>query len=327
MNVNEELDQLRTEMPRPEAKGELILKLQRKQEKKAMKLISKLSIPTAFIALAAVTATMMLPKTALASPETVAKALREARNYVIKSFSVEDGERKLMAKTTVDNGKKMRTEYDEDGNPMPASPAPEPKVIQNGDGKQTITFGEPGAKGGGGIRLDVGGEPPVGDVKGDKHSVEVKVEKGPNGTVKESYVVDGKKVDKLPESMRKTGGPSYAQSATGYSVGLKGKTGMKQHSTVIGMSGDSGKLSTFVSGQTSVDHLLGLLDDESRWKIERGVVIGTQRLDKFTLKGPISPVELYVDPSSSLPRILRFMNMGEKTASIEDVYEYGVAPK
>ena len=91
--------------------------------------------------------------------------------------------------------------------------------------------------------------------------------------------------------------------------------------------GENGNFSLFASGQTSVDSLLKLLDDNTRWWIERGVNWNGKKLDKFKLKGEFSPIELYVDPATSLPIVLRFVGIGENNVpQVEDEYVYGARP-
>ena len=80
------------------------------------------------------------------------------------------------------------------------------------------------------------------------------------------------------------------------------------------------------SGQTSADYLVSLLKDTTRWTIERGVDLNGQKLDKFTLKGPISPIVLFVDPATALPKVLRFGTPMQEGITIEDVYEYNNQP-
>lgn len=329
MNVNEELNRLRTEEPRQEAKGELILKLQRKQEQTPMKLISKLGIPTALLVTGVFAATLMLPKTALASPETVAKAIRDARTYVINSFSIRGNDRSLKSKTTVQDGKKTRVFFDANGAPVAEGKAPMVEVSGMEGALQELTvkgFKLEGTERGP-VRVRVG-EPLPGAEKG-KDRIEVKAVKGADGTVRERYFVNGKEVSEMPKQVKgmplevKGGGISRSISI-GDPKGSSTKDA--QGFAVLGMPGADGKMSTFASGQTSVDYLLKLLADEDRWTIERGVSVKGQKLDKFMLKGPMSPIELYVDPGTSLPRILRFVGLGDASLSIEDVYEYGVPP-
>lgn len=330
MNVHEELDRLRTEEPRSEAKGELILKLKRKKEQTPMKLISKLGIPTALIAVSIGAGSLMLPRTALASPETVAKAIRQVRSYIISSFNVDEGGRKLMSKTTVQDGKASRVFYDASGKPRPAGEVSDVKVgtldqpvsgmIVNGQPTQVGKVGESGSD----IVMvkNTHGHPLKG---GDKPKIEVKMTKGADGKQHSLYFVNGKEVKELPKEIQGLHIDTKGGSSPTISIqDPKGNPIEKSISgfAMLGMVGKDGKISTFASGQTLADYLLKLLEDESRWTIERGVMIGGQKLDKFMLKGEVSPIELYVDPGNSLPRILRFIDIAGSGRSIEDVYDY-----
>lgn len=328
MNVNQEIDRLRSEESSPQAKGELILKLQHKQERKRMKLFSRLGLPTALVAGGIIAVVTLLPKTALASPETVAKALRDARNYVISSFTIESGKRSLQAKTYVHDGQKTRTTFDANGKALPANEVKDP-ITMITDGAMADLALEDSPGGHGTIMLRTGG-PGSGAEANTKHSVEMHATKGADGTKHETIIVDGKKVDKLPEGMsaKDGNGPTFSagsETEGAVNIVVGDGDGSQRSAAVVGIN-NNGKFSTFVSGQTAVDYLVQLLDDESRWTIERGVNVNGARLDKFTLKGPESPIELFVDPGTSLPRLLRFVDMGKSGTVIEDTYDYTAAP-
>ncbi|HLP00121.1 MAG TPA: hypothetical protein VK171_16110, partial [Fimbriimonas sp.] len=76
-----------------------------------MKLITKISIPTAVTAIAIVGGTFMFRPTVMASPTTVANAIREALTYRIKSYNVSGGKRVLMSETDVVKGQKSTKSY------------------------------------------------------------------------------------------------------------------------------------------------------------------------------------------------------------------------
>ena len=109
---------------------------------------------------------------------------------------------------------------------------------------------------------------------------------------------------------------------------MKGEKGSFSKSmAVVGSSKNGEKPMIMQSGQTSADYLVNLLKDTSRWTIERGVDFNGQKLDKFSLKGPVSMIVLYVDPATALPKVLRFGTPMKEGVTIEDVYEYGIQPK
>lgn len=394
MNLNEQIEQMRMEQPRSEAKGELILKLQKHGiEKKPMKLITKISIPTAITAIAIVGGTFMFRPTVLASTSSVANALKQALSYRIKSYNVSGNQRTLMTETTVADGKKATRSFDINGK-IVDGPAEidlvgaggieaafglkldasgsikhltkddlekvkfkvslKPKnasgsmIVVTKDGQQVQLDGA--AQGGHQIKVD--GVAKGGKIKLDglplkgNHSVEVKVTKDSSGKIIKKYFVGGKEVDKLPEGLEakmkqiegmhgKADGikveghqlnivQGEALKVGGSNLSMK-EVGGKQHA-VIGTSGKDGKMTTFVSGQTSADYLIKLLQDSEKWTITRNVTFNGQNLDKFVLKGPFSPIELYVDPTTSLPKVLRFTPPVAEGVTIEDVYEYNVQP-
>lgn len=395
MNLNEHIEQMRMEQPRTEAKGELILKLQQKGiEKKPMKLITKISIPTAVTAIAIVGGTLMFRPTVLASPSSVVNAIKEAMTYRIKSFNIEGNKKTLVSETSVINGKKSTKTFDKNGNEInnPVQihfggiegiegrfgltidgtgtlkhlPKEEinkilvrhGKELKDVEGGVLVVTGESGqVKFGGNVK---GGDVKQGfklDVKGGK-SVEVKMTKDANGKMTKKYIVDGKEVKELPKGIadkikvienQKFGGTTakgeklqgmsehsveffhntkgVKMGATGAQIDISdGKAGTSTKQSIIGTKGADGKMNTFVSGQTSADYLVQLLKDADKWTIERNVVWNGQNLDKFTLKGPFSPIELYVDPGTSLPKVLRFKSPMASDGVIEDVYEYGIQP-
>ena len=97
---------------------------------------------------------------------------------------------------------------------------------------------------------------------------------------------------------------------------------------IAALGSKDGKPMILQSGQTPSEYLMDLLQDEKRWNISRGVTYKGEKLDKFGLKvnGDFTPVELYVDPSSALPKYLVFKGMDGMGVKIEDVYTYGARP-
>lgn len=165
------------------------------------------------------------------------------------------------------------------------------------------------------------------------NQVKVEVTKDKDGKEVKKFFLNGKQVDKLPEGAGKinfgtniTKGDGKGQVMIMNSdVHAKNGEGMTKSMAVVG--GKKGEKPLVVqSGQTGANYLIDLLKDSSRWTIERGVTWNGQKLDKFTLKGPISPIELYVDPSTALPKVLRFGTPMQEGTTIEDVYEYNIQP-
>lgn len=334
MKLNDQIESLRAEGSSPEAKGRVIQKIQETNTKKTMKLIGKLSIPAALAAAVAVGAVLTMPRTALASPATVAKAMRNIKDYVINSFTVLDGKRVLTSITTMTQGKANRQFLDAQG-----------KLVQEGSASELdgalfeLAVGESmdvHAKGRsltirgdarGNVRETIG-SPLSNGAKGE-NSVEVRMVKGPNGQLTKHYKVNGKEVKELPAGMKekldmRPGSQGQAQIVLSDKK-LGDKSAVRSGFAVV--QGDSkGGTTMFQSGQTSVDYLLMLLDDPSRWNIDRGVVFNGQKFDKFTLTGSLSPIELYVDPTTSLPRVLRFVGLGKDGPQIEDEYVYEAIP-
>lgn len=164
------------------------------------------------------------------------------------------------------------------------------------------------------------------------NEMKVIVTKDANGKEVKKYIVNGKEVDKLPEGMKqlsmvKADGVSEGGTVMINAESMKnGKGGSVSKSMAI-VGGKKGEKPMMVqSGQTSADYLVNLLKDTTRWTIERGVELNGQRLDKFTLKGPISPIVLFVDPATALPKVLRFGTPMQEGMTIEDVYEYNIQP-
>ncbi|MBS1713464.1 MAG: hypothetical protein JST30_03920 [Armatimonadetes bacterium] len=347
MKLNEDILRLRAEGSSPEAKGRVVERLQEKRRRTTMTIIGKLSIPAALVAAVAIGGMLSVPRTALASPATVAKAIRDVKNYVIDSFTMVGGKRTLTSKTTVTNGKLSRQFYDALGAPIAEGKvnALDGKLFEltighDANGTQRIrkSEGGPGADvhivtgerlDGPVKEIEVQGSP-IGDAQG--RSVEIKAEKGPDGKVTKKVIVDGKEVKDLPADLKdKVGvkvGKGHDVQGLHLEIGSAIKSGEVVRGGMLVIEGNhNGDVTSFASGQTSVDYLLKLLDDQTRWNIDRGVTVNGQKLDKFTLKGPASPIELFVDPMTSLPRLLRFVGPGVGDhPQVEDEYVYGAVP-
>ena len=338
MKLNEQISRLRADGSGPEAKARTIARLQHSKEHKTMKLIGKVGIPAALVASLAIIGALSVPRTALASPASVAKAIRNIGSYVINSFTIVDGNRTLTSKTTVSDGKTSRQFYDEKGNPVAEGHLNKldgAMVELAIGGKLDGPEGIQKLKGDGQIEI-VEGHPIGGAVNGQ--SVEVKMTKDKDGKAEKHYFVNGKEVKELPADMKDkvhielgTGGKGFTKDVSGggeKEIGLVLKSGDFTRGGMIVVEGnENGETSMFQSGQTSVDYLLKLLENPSRWTITRGVNLNGEKLDKFTLNGPVSPIELYVDPVTTLPRLLRFVGPGDGLGPvIEDEYTYGAIP-
>lgn len=325
MKLNDEILRLRADGSSPEAKGRVVERLQEKNRQTTMKMIGKLSIPAALVAAVAIGGMLSVPRTALASPATVAKAIRDVKNYVINSFTVLDGKRTLNSKTQVVDGKSVRQFFDQNGKLIT-----EGKATQLDGALYELAVGSPiivdgKAKG---AQITVKGHP-LGVVPGEK--VEVKMTKGKDGKLKKQYFVNGKEVDELPGAVKGKVKEVQGSDLRARSIEIRAGDEEPVYNKVGGfmvVQGDKdGKVSSFASGQTSVDYLLKLLDDPSRWSIDRGVAVNGRVLDRFKLNGPVSPIELYVDPKTSLPAILRFVGPANDGGPIvEDEYVYGAVP-
>lgn len=167
-----------------------------------------------------------------------------------------------------------------------------------------------------------------------KQTFRVEVKKGPDGKEEKHYFVNGKEVDKLPEGKDMAHFKITPDNKEGTTIVLNGaeikagKGGVANLNKSIAMvgGGKDGKPMLVQSGQTSADYLVNLLKDTTKWTIERGVTFNGQKLDKFMLKGPISPIVLYVDPATALPKVLQFGTPMKEDVTIEDVYEYSIQP-
>jgi hypothetical protein len=164
--------------------------------------------------------------------------------------------------------------------------------------------------------------------------VEVRVTKI-NGKETKVITVDGKEVTDLPKDLQDKVKVNVNQGKVVAGVGIigdlpKGSTLNRESNTMIiaSLGNKDGKPMILQSGQTPSEYLMDLLQDEKRWNITRGVTYNGQKLDKFGLKvkGDFTPVELYVDPASALPKYLVFKGMDGMGMKIEDVYTYGAKP-
>lgn len=381
--MKREIQALRNEEPRPDAKAELILALQRERRESKMSILKKATLPT-LVSIAAIAGVFYVsqPKVMAATPDRVLKAIQDIKNYTIKSFVVDGGTRHLQSKTTVSGKDRKTVAYDangaetnantvgnvfmisdptkmgfkldghgnlenmskEDINKMKASlhiltDVNDKNVVIKGDkaidGKNVIKITKDGS---GKKQVFVNGKVveniPNVDIQLksiDAKNVQIKVTKDANGKEVKKFFVDGKEVDKLPADLAPmvTFDKANLKSGSTFVVNgkeLKGNGTASVTKSMAIMSGDGQEAMTMTSGQTSADYLMNLLKDTTKWTIERGVSYNGQTLDKFTLKGPISPIVLYVDPATALPKVLRFETPFQEGTIIEDVYEYGVQP-
>ena len=184
------------------------------------------------------------------------------------------------------------------------------------------------------VNVKIGG----GKVGKDLQEMKVQVTKDANGKEVKRFFLNGKQVKKLPNGLggneniiiSKDGikGHEGGGMITLNADTMKGDKGSFSKSMAVVGSGKNGEKPMIMqSGQTSADYLVNLLKDTSRWTIERGVDFNGQKLDKFSLKGPVSMIVLYVDPATALPKVLRFGTPMKEGVTIEDVYEYGIQPK
>jgi hypothetical protein len=159
-----------------------------------------------------------------------------------------------------------------------------------------------------------------------------------NGKETKSIKVNGKEVkdlNDLPKELRdkikiNLDGPKVVEGVGIIGDLPKGSTLKREANTMVmaALGTKNGKPMILQSGQTPSEYLTDLLAEESRWNIARGVSYKGEKLDKFGLKvgGDFTPVELYVDPASALPKYLVFKGMDGMGMKIEDVYTYGARP-
>ncbi len=427
-----EIQALRQEQPRPHAKGDLVMALLQPKRESKMSILRKATLPT-LVSIAAIAGVFFVaqPRVVAATPERVAKAIQDIKNYTIKSFSIDGKERHLQSRTTVSGKERHTVYYDKDGNETKGSTNGAFVMMNDSPMKMGFSVDARGElkdmskddiekmKGTIHILRDGGSNGEVHVTNSGEHHQDVKVEiaKGPDGKETKHIFVNGKEVDKMPEGVHVGPGDRKVEvkvtkgadskevkhvfvngkevdklpegvnvvvsdnfgnvqssnetkvmitkdasgketkkffvngkevdklpSGTNAHFNIKrdgvseggtvmvnaqsmkrGNGALSQSMAVVG--GKNGEKPMIVqSGQTSADYLVSLLKDTSRWTIERGVNLNGQRLDKFTLKGPISPIELYVDPATALPKVLRFGTPMQEGVTIEDVYEYGNQP-
>ena len=434
-----EIQALREEQPRTDAKGDLIMALLKPKRESKMSILRKATLPT-LVSVAAIAGVFFVaqPRVVAATPERVAKAIQDIKNYTIKSFAIDGKERHLQSRTTVTGKDRKTVYYDKDGkeskgamngaimmindSPMKmgfhvstdgamkemskdeiskmkgeihiiknSGHAGDFKTIKDGDSdgkeiKVEVTKGTDGKEikhifvdgkevdkmpndvhvGAGGpgeqqVKVEVTKDTNGKEVKhifvngkevdklpdrvnvhvgsahlsgGDSNNeVKVMINKGADGIEVKHFIVNGKEVDKLPEGMVMHGMSNLGEGdVKGGTIIVNsesrnnGKGGSISKSLAV-VGGHNGEKPMIVqSGQTSADYLVSLLKDTSRWTIERGVILNGQKLDKFTLKGPISPIVLFVDPATALPKVLRFGTPMQEGVTIEDVYDYGNQP-
>ena len=171
----------------------------------------------------------------------------------------------------------------------------------------------------------------------NKQDFRVEVSKDASGKEVKHIFVNGKEVKELPAGMKAhamitTESNKATDIKQGNTVMINaqsmksGKGSFTKSMAVVGGGRNGEKPMVVQSGQTSADYLVSLLKDTTRWTIERGVNLNGRKLDKFTLKGPVSPIELFVDPATALPKVLRFGTPMQEGVTIEDVYEYNIQP-
>lgn len=326
-NIQNEVEHLRAEMPREGAKGELIYSLTRTKGQK-MNTLRKATLPTLVTAVALVGGVMLMqPKAVAATPKVVAAALKKAMNYTIQSFVGEGSSRRMQSVTTVEGDKKTTKFVDSKGNLVDQDV--HFKTLMGKDGSVTVT-GKPIHMGEGMTMVPHSGK----TVKGQK--IEVNVTKV-NGKETKTIKVNGKEVKELPKELQDKIKVSSGGAGTKVVAGMGIVDDMPKDSqfvssdkamVIAALGSKDGKPMILQSGQTPSEYLMDLLQDEKRWNITRGVTYNGARLDKFGLKvnGDFTPVELYVDPASALPKYLVFKGMDGMGVKIEDVYTYGARP-
>lgn len=316
-----DVEALRNETGRSEAKGELILKLNRSNQK-PMANFKKASIMTAITAIAVISGVALFqPKTVASTPKMVAEALRKAANYTIKSFITGDGDKKILQSITTVNGADKSTKFfDENGNEVEGRIMPKITAGQLSDGAFKNMPKD--------SRIMFQSGPSGLPKNGVNKKIEVKVT-DVNGKQVRKYFVDGKEVKELPGGIKIDVDSIKAEALKNLKVddlkaGSNFKT-IKAQNAIVVLGMKDGKPIILQSGQTPSEYLTDLLADESKWNIQRGVTFKNEKLDLFSLKTNHAPVQLYVDPSSARPRYLIFNGMGFMKP-IEDVYEFGATP-
>lgn len=329
-NIQNEVEHLRAETPREGAKGELIYKLTQSKGKK-MTTLRKATLPTLVTAVALVGGVMLMqPKAVAATPKTVAAALKKAMNYTIQSFVGEGASRRMQSVTTVEGDKKTTKFVDSKGNLVDQNV--HFKTLSDKDGSVTVV-GKPLSRT---INVTESKQLDKNTVQIDRNAkkVEVRVTKI-NGKETKVITVDGKEVKDLPKDLQDKVKVTVNQGKVVAGVGIigdhpKGSTLNRESNSMIiaSLGNKAGKPMILQSGQTPSEYLMDLLQDEKRWNITRGVTYNGARLDRFGLRtgGQFTPVELYVDPASALPKYLVFKGMDGMGMKIEDVYTYGAKP-
>ncbi|OWU65484.1 MAG: hypothetical protein CBB60_004430 [Armatimonadetes bacterium Cent15-Ar3] len=320
INIQNEVEHLRAEKPREGAKGELIYKLTHSKGNK-MTTLRKATLPTLVTAVALLGGVMLMqPKAVAATPKTVAAALKKAMNYTIQSFVGEGSSRRMQSVTTVEGEKKTTKFVDSKGNLVDQDVHFE--TLMGKDGSVTVK-GLPSLNGKTIVKRKTIGSPEGKTVKGLKITInDTNVYSKGVKTIK----VDGKELQEIPKELE--GKIKFSDGGVVAGMEIMGDL-PKDSQTVIAVLGSKdGKPMILQSGQTPSQYLMDLLQDEMRWNITRGVTYNGQKLDKFGLKvkGDFTPVELYIDPASALPKYLVFKGMDGMGMKIEDVYTYGAKP-
>ena len=220
---NREIQALRQEEPRSDAKAELILALLKPTRESKMSILRKATLPT-LVSVAAIAGVFYVAQPrVLATPDRVIKAIQDIKNYTINSFTIDGKDRHLQSKTTV-NGKDRKTVYyDESGKEVEGAKASGFVMMNDSPMKMGFSIDATGnlkdmskediekmkgsihiVKGDGVAKFttkDDGMLPLGGQVSGDKKEVRVQVTKDANGKEVKHIFVNGKEVDKLPDGV------------------------------------------------------------------------------------------------------------------------------
>jgi hypothetical protein len=323
-----DVETLRAETGNADAKAKAILAVQKSRSHKTG-LLKKLSLSTLACGVIVVGGMTLLRPAVIASPTSVAKALREAMTYTIRSFTLDGAVRHLQSTTSVESGKKTTKFFGVDGKEVEPRAVPNSFVAQDLGKHLGLRFGSQGA-------IQWLGQSEVTKIRADisRYVKEISKNHLPKGKGSPRIFIDsnsemkvflnGAEIESSPEGLKKFG-LNLEKSKDRKGSGRISLSNTHKNLTLI--QGKDGKsIELLESGRTSAEYLQKLLTNESQWNVERGIELDGKRFDKFTLKSIFSPIELYVDPSTSLPRLLRFKSVIVDGMTIEDVYEYGNQP-
>ena len=213
-----EIQALRQEQPRTGAKSDLIMALLKPKRESKMSILRKATLPT-LVSVAAIAGVFFVaqPRVVAATPERVAKAIQDIKNYTIKSFAIDGKERHLQSRTIVTGKDRKTVYYDKDGNETKGSANGAFLMINESPMKMGFHITADGnmsemskaeiTKMKGEIRI----------IKDDSHQnefkitkdggsggkqVRVEITKGPDGKEVKHIFVDGREVDKMPEGTK-----------------------------------------------------------------------------------------------------------------------------